>query len=340
MEDFHVKLLILGGTVFLGRHLVDAALSAGHEVTLYNRGQHNPELFPEVEKLRGDRAVDLSALEDRRWDAAIDTSGYVPRVVRKSAELLADKVEHYTFISSISVYADLSKPDIDESAPVGVLEDPTVEEVNGETYGPLKVLCEQAVEAAMPGRALTIRPGLIVGPHDPTDRFTYWVERVAEGGDVLAPGRPERRVEFIDVRDLAEWTVKMAEQGRSGTFNATGPNYPLAMGRFVDECVAVSGSGARLVWIDEPFLIERGVAPWSELPLWIPEDDGEHANLLSVDCRKAFIAGLTFRPLADTIRDTLSWASSLPRDRQRRAGLPREREQELLAEWGGTDGNG
>jgi 2'-hydroxyisoflavone reductase len=215
-----------------------------------------------------------------------------------------------------------------------------VEEVNGETYGPLKVLCEQAVEATMPGRALTIRPGLIVGPHDPTDRFTYWVERVAEGGDVLAPGRPERRIEFIDVRDLAEWTVKMVEQGHTGTFNATGPDYPLPMGRFLDESVAVSGSGARLVWIDEPFLLERGVAPWSELPLWIPEDDQEHANLLSIDCRKAIRAGLTFRPLADTIRDTLSWASTLPSDRERRAGPPREREQELLAAWHGTEGNG
>ena len=189
-----MNLLILGGTVFLGRHLVEAALARGHAVTLFNRGQHNPDLFPEVERLRGDRDGDLQALEGRRWDAVVDTCGYVPRVVRASAEMLAPNVDHYTFISSISVYADTSKPGIDEQAPVGTLDDPTTEEVTGESYGPLKALCEQAAEAAMPGRVLNIRPGLIVGPHDPTDRFTYWVRRVAEGGEVLAPGNPHAPV--------------------------------------------------------------------------------------------------------------------------------------------------
>ncbi len=206
-----MKLLVLGGTVFLGRHLVEAATARGHSVTLFNRGQHNPELYPEVEKLRGDRDSDLSALQGRRWDAVIDTCGYLPRAVRASAELLADAVDHYTFISSISVYADFHTPAMDESAPVGTLADETVEEVTGETYGPLKALCEQAAERALPGRVLNIRPGLIVGPHDPTDRFTYWPVRVARGGEVLAPGRPHVPVQVIDGRDLAEWTVRMVE---------------------------------------------------------------------------------------------------------------------------------
>ena len=199
-----MKLLILGGTVFLGRHLVEAAQARGHQLTLFNRGQHNPELFAGVEKLRGDRSGDLSALRGRRWDAVIDTCGYIPRIVRASAELLADAVDHYTFVSSLSVYADTSRPGIDESAPVGQLADETVEDITGETYGPLKALCEQAAGRALPGRVLTVRPGLIVGPHDPTDRFTYWPVRVARGGALLAPGRPERRVAFVDVRDLAE----------------------------------------------------------------------------------------------------------------------------------------
>jgi 2'-hydroxyisoflavone reductase len=328
-----MNLLILGGTVFLGRHLVEAALARGHAVTLFNRGQHNPDLFPEVERLRGDRDGDLQALEGRRWDAVVDTCGYVPRVVRASAEMLAPNVDHYTFISSISVYADTSKPGIDEQAPVGTLDDPTTEEVTGESYGPLKALCEQAAEVTMPGRVLNIRPGLIVGPHDPTDRFTYWVRRVAEGGEVLAPGDPDAPVQVIDARDLAGWTIRMIEQRQTGVFNATGPAERLRMADLLTTCRQVSRSDATFVWLDDAFLLEAGAGPWIEVPLWIPATDGQSDGLLDIDIAKARAAGLTFRDIADTVRDTLAWDRTRPADTERRAGLAPERERALLQAW-------
>jgi 2'-hydroxyisoflavone reductase len=329
-----VKVLILGGTVFLGRHLVQAASARGHEVTLFNRGEHNPDLFPEVEKLRGNRDGGLSQLRGRRWDAVIDTCGYVPRVVRTSAEMLADAVDHYTLVSSLSVYANMSKVGIDESDPVGTLHDETVEEVTGETYGPLKALCEQAAERAMPGRVLNVRPGLIVGPHDPTDRFTYWPVRVVRGGDVLLPGRPERQVAFIDVRDLAEWIMHAVESRLTGVYNADGLDYPLTMQQLVETCRNVSGSDARFVWVDETFLTEAGVTPWSEMPLWIPESDPDAAGFFAFSIDKAMAAGLTFRPLDETVRDTLAWEATRSKDREWRAGLKSEREAELLERWG------
>jgi 2'-hydroxyisoflavone reductase len=332
-----MKLLILGGTVFLGRHLVEAAQARGHKTTLFNRGQHHAALFPDVEKLRGDRDGDLTALQGRRWDAVIDTCGYVPRVVRASAELLADAVDHYTFISSISVYADVSKPGIDESAPMGTLADATIEEITNESYGPLKALCEQAAEQAMPGRVLAIRPGLIVGPHDPTDRFTYWPHRIAQGGDVLAPGRPERLVQFIDARDLAEWTIRTVEAKQTGTYNATGPDYPLTMGQVLEACKAQSGSDAHFTWVNEKRLLEAGAIPWMEVPLWVPEDDPESIGFFEVNCRKAFAAGLTFRPLAETVRDTLAWDVTRPADVERRAGIKPEREAYYLQACQGGD---
>src|SRR5436305_843135 len=264
-----MRLLIIGGTVFLGRHLVEAALQRGHEVTLFNRGQHNPELFPEVEKLRGDRDGELSALKGRTWDAVIDTCGYFPRVVRQSAGLLADSVGHYTFISSISVFPEDVPPGTTENAPLLSMDDETVEEITGETYGPLKVLCERAVEEELPGRTLIIRPGLIVGPNDPTDRFTYWPVRVARGGRTLAPGRPERLIQFIDVRDLAEWNIRMVEDRKTGIFNANGPNYDLSMGSLLESCKDVSGSDAEFVWVSEDFLTENGVGEWMDMPLWV-----------------------------------------------------------------------
>jgi len=330
-----MDLLIIGGTVFLGRHLVEAALGRGHTVTLFNRGQHNPELFPGIEKLRGDRASDLAALRGRRWDAAIDTCGYVPRVVRASAELLADAVEHYTFVSSISVYADFSQANVDEGAPVGTLADAAVEEVTGETYGPLKALCEQAAEDALPGRVLNVRPGLIVGPHDPTDRFTYWPRRVALGGEVLAPGRPEHGAQIVDVRDLAGWMLELVEARHVGIYNATGPEYRLTFGQLLDECRAVSGSDARFTWVGERFLLDAGAQPWTEVPLWVPESDPENAGFDAVDCSKAIGAGLRFRPLAETIRDTLAWDATRPADLELCAGLKRAREAELLEDWRG-----
>ncbi|HEY7350332.1 MAG TPA: NAD-dependent epimerase/dehydratase family protein [Ktedonobacterales bacterium] len=325
-----MKLLLLGGTAFLGRHLVEAAQARGHEVTLFNRGQRNPALFPDLEKLRGNRDGDLAALQDRRWDAVIDTCGFVPRIVRASAELLADAVDHYTFISSISVYSDVSKPGVDESGLVGTLQDETAEEVTNEAYGPLKALCEQAAERAMPGRVLNIRPGLIVGPHDPTDRFTYWPHRIAQGGDVLAPGSPERLVQFIDARDLAEWTIRLVEARQTGVYNATGPDYPLTMGQVLEECKRQSGSDARFVWANEKRLLEAGASPWMEVPLWIPESDPESGGFSEINCAKAFSAGLTFRPLAETVRDTLAWDATRPADAERRAGIKPEREAHYL----------
>jgi 2'-hydroxyisoflavone reductase len=326
-----VKLLIIGGTVFLGRHLVDAALGRGHEVSLFNRGLHNADLFPDVEKLRGDRDGDLDAPSGRRWDAVVDTCGYVPRVVRQSAELLADAVEQYIFISTISVYADTKTSGQDESAPVGHIEDETVEEITGETYGPLKALCEQTVEASLPGRSLTIRPGLIVGPNDPTDRFTYWPVRVAKAGDVLAPGEPERDVQFIDVRDLAEWTVSMAESRQTGVYNATSPRGFVTMGSLLDDCKAVSGSDARFVWVPDQFLLDQEVGPWMELPLWVPLAEAPGFN--AIDVGKAVAAGLTFRPVQDTVRDTLSWTETRPSDYEWRAGLDPEKETRVLEAW-------
>src|SRR5215216_6160173 len=301
-----MDLLILGGTGFLGRHLVEAALGEGHRPTLFNRGLSGPGLFPEVEKLEGDRDGDLSALQGRHWDAVIDTCGYVPRVVRASAGLLADTVEHYTFVSSISVYSDDIGPGADEGAPVEELKDPTVEEVTGETYGGLKALCERAAEEEMPGR-------------------------VAAGGEVLAPDRPERQVQFIDVRDLAGWMVKMSAEQQTGTYNATGPAYELRMGKLLEECEAVSSGEAQIIWVSEIFLEENGVEPFTELPLWVPR---EYAGMLAVDCGKAIAAGLTFRPVSETIRDVLEWDSTRV-EADLVAGLKLERERELLSAWHG-----
>jgi 2'-hydroxyisoflavone reductase len=304
-----MQVLILGGTVFLGRALTDAVLAHGHQVTHFNRGR-SPRAG--VETLTGDRDSDLAPLHGRQWDAVIDTCGYVRRVVRKSAGIFAGT--HYTFISSLSVYANFKKAGMDESAPVGKLVDETVEQVTGETYGPLKALCE-------PSGAFVVRPGLIVGPHDPTDRFTYWVRRAAEGGAVLAPGKPENPVRFIDVRDLAKWIVRCVERGVTGTFNADGPVVP--MGELLK-------GNTRIVWVSEEFLLANKVEPWSEMPLWIPESDADNAGFTSVNCAKAVAAGLAYRPVAETVRATLEWAKTRPSDHQWRAGISRDRERELL----------
>ena len=333
MRPMH--LLILGGSIFLGRHLVASALERGHTVTLFNRGRHNPDLFPDIEKLRGDRTnpEDLLAVERRTFDAVIDTCGYVPRIVRLSAERLAGSAGLYCFISSVSVYADFRERRRDESAPVGTLSDPTGEEVTGETYGPLKALCEQAVEETFPAGALNIRPGLIVGPDDPSDRFTYWPHRIAEGGEVLAPGTPQQTTQFIDVRDLAAWTIGQVERGATGAYNATGPADPIPYGTLFDICRGVSGSDARLTWVDEAFLLEEGVQPWSELPLWVPSTDADMAGFNAIGIAKAVADGLTFRPLADTVRDTLAWDGSRSQEGAWKNTLSPERERALLAKW-------
>lgn len=321
-----MDILIIGGTQFLGRHIVESALAAGHNLTLFNRGRTNPELFPEVEKLRGDRATDLSVLRERRWDAAIDLCGYVPRVVRLSADFLVGAVAHYTFISSISVYADFQRSGMDESAPTGVLADPSVEEITNETYGPLKAYCEQVVEEIFPERALIIRPGYIVGPNDPSDRFTYWPHRVSLGGEILAPGDPEQPVQFIDVRDLAEWIVRMVVARQTGRYNATGPDYALEMGRLLAECKQLTGSDAHFIWANEAFLEAHQV----ELPIWTPATE---IGVATVNCQRAITSGLIFRPLSETIRATLAWDISRPAPHNWRAGLTADREAQLLHEF-------
>jgi 2'-hydroxyisoflavone reductase len=327
-----MKLVILGGTAFVGRHLVEAALARGHQVTLFNRGRRNPELFPEVERLRGERPDGLGALRGRRWDAAIDTSGYTPRAVAASAGLLAEAVEHYTFVSSLSVYADPVAPETDESGALGTLlpGQEGAEEVTGETYGPLKVLAERAAEAAMPGRALTVRAGLIVGPYDPTDRFTYWPARVARGGEVLAPDTPDLPVQFIDARDLARWMLDQVEARQTGVFNATGPERRLTMGEVLETCRTVSGSEASFTWVDQKTLLEHNVAPYTELPLWVPREAEAFGRMNN---HKAIGAGLTFRPLAETVRDTWAWDQTRPAGAPGPNGLRPEREAVILTAW-------
>ena len=328
-----MKILIIGGTVFLGRALVEVALSHGHQVTLFNRGRTNPDLFPQVEKLVGDRDGNLKALAGRGWDAVLDTSGYVPRVVRQSVQALSAGVDHYTFISSLSVYADSSQPGVGEDGPLATIPDPSVEEITGDTYGALKALCEQVVAETLPGRSLILRPGLIVGPHDRSDRFTYWPHRVAQGGQVLVPGSPGRLLQFIDVRDLAEWNIRLVEAGKTGIYNANGPKQPVPMGELLEVCRTVSGSAVDFTWVDEKFLLDQGVEPWMELPLWIPESDTEAAGFFAFDISKALLDGLAFRPLTETVRDTLAWDASRPPDHDWRAGLASERESELLDLW-------
>jgi 2'-hydroxyisoflavone reductase len=325
-----MELLIIGGTRFLGRALVDEALAAGHTLTLFNRGQSNPDLYQEIEQIHGDRDGGLDLLSGRGWDAVIDTCGYVPRVVRASAEFLAGAVGHYSFISSMSVYAEPFPIGLDENGRVGTIPDESVEEITGETYGPLKALCEAAATEAMDGRALLVRAGLIVGPHDQSDRFTYWPSRVARGGEVLAPVSPDYTVEFIDVRDLARWILRAAGARLTGPFNVTGPREPLPLGRLLETCRDVAGNNARFTWVDEPFLIANEVAPYTELPLWVPEEFGGF-NAFSID--KALAAGLTFRPVVETVRDTLAWAAQRLPDYVWRNGLSAEREAALLAGW-------
>jgi 2'-hydroxyisoflavone reductase len=333
-----LKILVLGGTGFLGPPTVEYALSRGHIVTLFNRGKTNPQLFPGLEKLKGDRDGNLSALVGRQWDAVIDTSGYVPRIVRASAELLAPNTGQYLFISSISVYADLAAPGMDETAALATIDDPTVEEITGATYGALKALCEQAVRETLPNRSTVVRPGLIVGPGDRTDRFTYWPVRIARGGDVLAPAPEGQFTQFIDVRDVAEFIVRCLETDTTGVFNADRPADSLTMGEMLGTCKQVSGSDARLVWVPWSFLEQQNVRPWADLPAWLPAS--MEAAFGRISTARATAAGLTIRPLDDTVSATLAWWKELPDDRQigLRAGLPPERETAVLRAWQGQIG--
>ena len=318
-----MRLLLLGGPKFVGRAVIDVASARGHEVTLFNRGTTGAGLYPELDRVVGDRDGGLEGLRGREWDAVVDTSGYLPRVVGQSAGLLADAVGHYVFVSSISVYASFAEV-VDEGSELAELSAPGSEDISAD-YGALKALCEREVETAFPGRSTAVRAGLIVGPHDPTGRFTYWPHRVARGGDVLVPGPAWRPVQLVDVRDLAAWIVTAAEERLSGAFNATGP---ATMGAVLDAARRASGSTARAVEVDDAFLTGQGVGEWMELPLWIDPSNDDWRHFMEVDATRATAAGLTFRPLDETVAGALAEAALVEG-----VGLTPERETELLTAW-------
>jgi 2'-hydroxyisoflavone reductase len=320
-----MRFLVLGGTQFLGRHAVDAALARGHEVTLFNRGQTRPELFPDVEKLRGDRDGDLTALAGRDFDAVVDTSGYVPRLVAQTLDALGD-VGHYTFVSTMSVYTDEARS-LGEEGAVAALPEET-EEIRYETYGPLKARCEDVVRERFPA-ALVPRPGLIVGPWDHTGRFTYWPQRFGDGGRVLAPAPPDAPVQVVDVRDLASWIVESAESGLAGTYNAVCPT--LTMEHVLDTCNAVGGMDSEVVWVEPRFLAAHDVGPWMELPLWIGDEEDD--SFMRAPVGRALAAGLRIRPLEETVRATLDWVRSGEAPADPPAGLERGKEQAVLDAW-------
>ncbi len=329
-----LSILIMGGTGFLGPHIVNTAMIRGHKLTLFNRGKTHPGLFPDIEQLHGDRKTDLSALDDRKWDVVIDTSAYIPGDVTRSATLLAPNIGQYILISTVSVYAKMDKPGMDESAPVATTDDPNAEKVSNENYGALKALCEAAAMKVMPDRTTVIRPGLIVGPGDPTDRFTYWPVRIARGGEVLAPGTPQDFTQFIDGRDLADFVVLCAEKKTLGTFNADAQAASITMGRLLDTCKKVAKSDATFTWVDAAFLEKEKVSPWGDMPAWIPAA-GDDAAFGRVSSAKAKAAGLKYRPLDDTVRDTLAWLKTEPQEHQAKlkSGISPEREAEVLKDW-------
>ena len=335
--DRKLRILFLGGTGFLGPHTVRYALKRGHEVTLFNRGRTNTDLFPELETIIGNRdpGVDegLAGLEGREWDAVIDTSGYVPRITGASAELLADSVGQYLFVSTICQYDNWAEGGTNgtEERPRATLDDPTTEDVSTH-YCALKAYCERAVEEAMPGRVTQIRPGLIVGPRDGTDRFTYWPVRIDRGGEVLAPGKPSDPTQYIDVRDLARFMVLCLEQGLTEAYNVV--RNPMPFGDLLSACLATIDSDAELTWVPADFLAEHDVQAWRDLPAWA-DSDSALAGSLTWSADKALAAGLMISPIEDTIRDTLAWFRSLPDERQAelRAGMSRDKEASVLEAW-------
>lgn len=329
-----LRILVLGGTGFIGPHIVRRALSRGHTVSIFNRGKTNPHLFPNVEKLIGDRDDDLESLKGHDWDAVIDDSASIPRWVRQSAGLLKGHAGQYLYTSSMSVYAKPDRPGLDETAPLATIDDPTVEKITAQTYGPLKALCEQEADRAFPDHATIVRPHLIVGPGDPTDRFTYWPVRVDRGGEVLAPGDPTDPVQFIDARDLADWYIHLVENRIYGVFNAVGPASPLSMAGLLYGIRAVTTARVSFTWVNADFLSEQKVSPWSDMPVWIPPQ-GDFAGFAQFNPKKAIDNGLSYRPLAVTARETLDWFETLPEDRRSKpkTGLTPEREAEVLAAW-------
>lgn len=328
------RLLVLGGTGFIGPHMVREMLRRGHEVTLFNRGRTNSELFPDLELIVGDRNNGLDGLKGHSWDAVVDNSGYVPRHVRDSAQLIADVVSHYVYVSTISVYADFANP-IDEGSPLATMEDESVEEVTGETYGPMKALCERAAAEEVGEDRLTIlRPTYICGPGDRTDRYTYWPVRTMRGGEMLWPGTPDDPIQIIDVRDLANFTVDCIDKQIKGTFNTVTPAGTFSMGDLLDDCVAVTAADMTPVWVSKEFIAEQALADTPALPIWAPPG-GEYDGIVKVDGARARGAGLHNRPTRETARDTIAWWKTLPEDRtaELRAGLKPEQEAQLLAAW-------
>ncbi len=339
-----LRILILGGTGFIGPAQVEYAIARGHTVTLFNRGRTNPGLFPNVEKLVGDRnAPDgYAALAgNREWDVVIDNPTTLPRWVRGAADALAKRTKHYIYVSTISVYRDYSQPGMAENGPLHEAGDPAAERMGqGNTgYGPLKVRSELDAQERFGPNVTIVRPGLIVGPGDLSDRFSYWPVRIEKGGEVLAPGTPNDPTQYVDARDLGEWMIRLAENRTFGVFNATGPKSPTTMAELLYGIKAVTTSDARFTWVDADFLQAQQVAAWSEMPVWAPPRGGM-TGFMRVDCAKAYAAGLTFRPLADTARDTLAWYHTRPADQQERlrAGIAPEKEQTVLAAWRGRAG--
>lgn len=330
-----LNILIMGGTGFLGPHTVNAALAQGHTVTLFNRGKTNPGLFSQLETIIGDRNTsDIQKLVGRQWDAVIDTSAYFPRSVNSVLEVLEGNIKQYLIVSTISVYADTSIRGMDETSPTGKTDSPDTEEITDKSYGPLKALCEQAAEKHMPGRVCVIRPGLIVGPGDKTDRFTYWPVRIKRGGKVLAPGSGKDFIQYIDVRDLGEWMIYCLNHNIAGTYNAQTNAADLTIGRLLETCVEILNPKAELVWVPADFLKQHQVSPWQDMPAWLP-NDGAYAGMGSMSSTRAYNAGLKEKPIGTVITDCYEWFTSLPAERQGRlrAGLSLERELAILKLW-------
>jgi 2'-hydroxyisoflavone reductase len=330
-ENKPLRVLIFGGTGFIGPHFVETLSARGHKLTLFNRGKRNPTLFKNVETLIGDRNGQVDAIKGRDWDVVIDDSGYTPKQVKLTTDLLKGHVQHYIFVSSISAYADLTPPGIDEDYHLATLKDPTVEEITDTTYGGLKALCEKTVEQAFGKNSAVVRPSYIVGPGDPTDRFTYWPVRASKGGEMLAPGSASDPIQFIDVRDLAEFMRGCVEQRFSGSYNACNPPGAVTMGDLLETSKRVSGANTKFIWAPTPFLEKNKALETGEVPIWAPPV-GELAGATLISSARAVEKGMRFRTLETTVRDTLAWHAKRPPDQQQklRAGFSPDREAQLL----------
>lgn len=319
-----MRILAIGGTIFVGRHFVEAALANGHDVTLFHRGQRGAELFPTVKRVLGDREHDLGKAEGE-WDAVVDFCGYLPRMVGISADEFKGRTKSYVFISTISVYGEPTTPP-DEDHPMAQIEDPTTEEITGETYGALKALCEEELLRRFPKNSLIVRPGIIVGPNDPTDRFTYWTVALSSYDRVVVPDRLEQPVQWIDARDLAAWLLSQVEAGETGVFNAVGPSSRCTLGEFIEGISRAVGGKAEVVSLPGGRLEEMGVKPWADLPL-VPSYTTEGDPMFEVSSARAIGKGLRFRSLAESARDTLAWRK--PSDAPLKVGIPPERIAEI-----------